>query len=149
MGREHRVAAGWCLRAALLLAAAVGAGACASPEDQGDFVLEWRGSNSALAMRVWDEGWFQEYVDLLNQRFKLPYDLTIVHKSCGLNAYYYPDLRTLFMCYELLDEVGVPREGETVAQLNARVKAAWTFFFFHEPFPAKRKMRSMDSRACC
>lgn len=120
-----------CVRAIALIAA-VGCGACAPSDDRGDFRLEWQGSDSALAMQVWEEGWFQDYVDLLNQRFKLPYDLTIVHKSCGLNAYYYPNLRTLFMCYEMLDEIGVPREGEPLAQRDARVRATWTFFFFHE-----------------
>lgn len=104
-------------------------------KDEGDIVTEWDSGGSLLADTLRKEKLFEIYAKALNEGFKFPRDLPVVHTSCGEpNAFYDPRSVQVLMCYELLDLIS------TLAEMNAadeeeygeRVVATWTFVFFHE-----------------
>lgn len=84
----------------------------------------------------------QDYVDrmrvligMLESQLRLPNRISINYRECGTaNAFYYPSTHSIDICHELADKrrrlyqrSGVPKD-----QLDAKLRDALTFSFFHE-----------------
>jgi Putative metallopeptidase len=123
----------------LWLAACGGGGGAgddaSSKKDQGDFVTEWEPGADGLARIIRQEKLIEDLAEALNDGFKLPRDLPIVHAFCNEpNAYYDSSQRVLVMCYEMLDLVTSISLDLSADEEEAVVRAisTWTFIFFHE-----------------
>lgn len=130
----------WLLALSALLVAACGGSDDAGHKDEGDVVTEWDPGGSALSNTLHKEKLFESVADALNDGFKFPRDLPIVHTSCGEeNAFYDPNSGQLLMCYELLESISKISQ-DLVAQgsaqdedeLGERIVGTWMFVFFHE-----------------
>ena len=131
----RQMVAALCALSMLGVSACGGGGGGSGKKDEGDFVAEWDPGATGLARALQREELFEDLADALNDGFKLPRDLPIVHTSCGEeNAFYDPRQGALLMCYELLDLVTsislqLAEDEEEAAQ---RAIGTWTFIFFHE-----------------
>ena len=82
-------------------------------EDRGDFRVVYEPNpNSRYDEEDTALWWLQNIrileddAEFLNANFKLPHDVNIVARECGeLNAFYYPDVREIVICYELVDDL--------------------------------------------
>lgn len=118
-----------------LLALVVGSSACAPDPDQGNVVVVWTGRLSPVARAVRNNRWIEKYAATFDQRFKLPDDVQVVHRSCGEpRARYIPALRQIELCYELLDQIAAQYSAgiENLDEYNSALKATWAFVFLHE-----------------
>ena len=79
--------------------------------DTGDFILTYEpnpNSEYEPTARQWllDNGLLEYEVGWLNENFRLPYDVGVVAKECGVvNAFYSPSEHTVTICYEFIDEL--------------------------------------------
>jgi hypothetical protein len=141
LGKGPGGGVGALMRGALVALGALLAAACGGDEsgsgkkDEGDFVAEWRPGASGLAKALKDEEVFEDLADGLNELFRLPQDLPIVHTACNeANAFWDPGKRQLSMCYELLDAI-TDISSQLAAddeELIERAIGTWMFVFFHE-----------------
>lgn len=109
--------------------------------DRGDLKVSWEdGKNEdqrAFASWLQSTEFVEKTSDGFNRNFKLPYDINIIHRSCGIeNAFYVPSERLLVMCYELVQSIyntfansGVELSEQDLAQVTL---STWIYIFFHE-----------------
>ena len=81
-------------------------------QDRGDFKLVYYKTTKFTEFESWiqDTRYFESQVEWLNQKFSLPYDVTIGVAECGgvldnpVNAFYSPSEKEIIYCYELMAE---------------------------------------------
>jgi hypothetical protein len=107
--------------------------------DKGDIRVRWEATEdediAELAQAIEDSGLIEEIADSLNMTLRFPNDLTITHLDCGEeNAFYLPEKRGVFLCYEMLKRilVTVYDERASVEDNTQRLVGAWMFVMFHE-----------------
>jgi len=73
-------------------------------QDKGDFKLVYHQTNNYADYESWIQGqYFEDQVKWLNEKFRLPHDVTIIVGECGNeNAYYNPNKKEIVYCYELI-----------------------------------------------
>ena len=79
-------------------------------QDKGDFKLVYYKTSNYTNFERWIQGtnYFETQVAWLNEKFRLPYDVTIGVAECGtpsdpyVNAYYSPSEKEIVYCYELM-----------------------------------------------
>lgn len=84
-----------------------------------------------------EERLFEDVIDSLNEGLVLPHDVRVVLKDCGeINAFYDPNAKSVFMCYELFDHfTDIFMRGETQQEREdgaGKAVAALVFAFYHE-----------------
>jgi len=142
------------LSAVLSVAMMAGASACGEDDDakstpseeedehpdRGDLEVSFEGMPSdpisrQLAEGLEEEGAYDDLVEAFNETFKLPRDLPIEHVECGeANAFYDPQQRKLFMCYELLQTIVQVAQDPSLDEdeRTDMIGGTWMFVLFHE-----------------
>lgn len=85
------------------------------------------------AMRA--EGGAEDWIAALDAHLAMPEDVRIVHTECGIqNAYYSPDDKAVFLCWELLDLIASVMQDPSVPpeDVEYAIGSAWLFVVFHE-----------------
>lgn len=114
--------------------------------DRGDFVMAFEPNpNSPYDYTARDfmveTGYFGGEMAFLNGYFKLPYDINVVAKECGIaNMYYDWELQEIGICYEFVDSVAEEFatywEGSDFEATEADIAIATLdvidFVFYHE-----------------
>ena len=75
-------------------------------QDKGDFKLVYNKTSNYADYESWiyEEQYFETQVAWLNEKFRLPHDVTIRVGECGfLNAYYDRNNKEIVYCYEMID----------------------------------------------
>lgn len=110
--------------------------------DLGDFFVSWEQATSDPFLNQIKDylsslQTFENLANYLNYTYILPTNISIIHKSCGVeNAFYDPNERSILMCYELYGSILNVFSGayadETNETLNDYTLSTWIFIFFHE-----------------
>ncbi len=109
--------------------------------DRGDLKVLWDDAadedQQAFARWLQDRGFFEPLAESLNENVKFPYDISIIHDSCGVeNAFYVPDERTIVMCYEMVRFIysAFANSGFELSEqnLSQATFSTWVYIFFHE-----------------
>ena len=114
-------------------------GATSENEDEGDFIPVYvQVENEKYAefnRRFKDQKVIEDITDSLNEALALPVDVNVTFKDCGqINAWYYPNTKTVTMCYEFMEFFydKAIEMGKSEEEANQIMIGATLFFFFHE-----------------
>ena len=108
--------------------------------DNGNFIVYYNPNTTQETSKLWEQKlkelkFFEEEANKLNQVFNLPYNVSIVLQECGAeNAYYWPEYKTIQMCYEFLTHfVDIfDNDGYTGEEHTRLVYNTAYFIFYHE-----------------
>lgn len=104
------------------------------PNDTGDVALVWTRADGTEgpapeALREDVAAW----VDMLDARLALPYDVRVRHETCGTaNAFYVPEEQEVVLCYELMAVIHGVMSQAGVRDAAGATGSAWLFVLFHE-----------------
>ncbi|MEM9537956.1 MAG: DUF4344 domain-containing metallopeptidase [Cyanobacteria bacterium P01_E01_bin.42] len=108
-------------------------------EDNGDIKIFYEKTDDKIFQEIREvlveTNFFTNLADGLNMALAFPINVMVFFDTCGeANAYYYPDVAEIVMCYELIDSflTIVEEEIETDEDFEDEVIDTSLFTFFHE-----------------
>src|SRR4051812_36996190 len=107
--------------------------------DKGNFQVIYAEPKDAKYALIYESlkrsGAVEQLADELNAAVAIPEDVTVMFKQCGeVNARWSPKDHSIFMCYELMEDVAQRLQSLTTdgRELEDAVGGATMFVFFHE-----------------